>query len=231
VIRRTAASAFGMLALTAAALTGCTSGSSGAHPTTTDSSAARELAHLALQGTTATYGATYVFHLASPDSTATVQVWRAPPNLRVDVLRGTAVGTFLRTARATYSCAVTKGKRSCFTVAKAGQKVPAPFDLGPAALFSDDLQTLSASATSYVVTRATPQPGGGGVPAAQCYAVKAGVLTPQPAVQQGTYCFSAGGAITSVTYPSGNTARMTAMRATAPAAKFVPYAKPAPLPS
>jgi hypothetical protein len=49
-------------------------------------------------------------------------------------------------------------------------------------------------------------------------------------VQAGTYCFAATGVLTAVTYPSGNTARLTSVSSTAPATRFVPYASPAPLP-
>ena len=216
-----------MLALCAA----CSS--SGGHKPSADGSAAdaAQLTALAGRGAAATYTGIYAFHQESPDSTATVEVWHAPPNLRVDIISGGATASFIRTADATYSCASKKRKLSCFTVAGPGQPAPAPFDVGPARLFSDDLETLSASGASYIVHRAMSFPAVGAVPAATCFTVKAGLLTPTPAVQPATYCFAETGVLTSVTYPSGNTARLSLVLPVAPAAKFKPYAKPAPLPS
>jgi len=144
---------------------------------------------------------------------------------------GGATASFIRTAAATYSCAMKQRKSSCFTVAGRGKPAPAPFDVGPATLFSDDLVTLSASGISYVVREATPLAPGDGLPAATCFAIKAGILTPQPAVQPGTYCFADTGVLIKVTYPSGNTARAVQVLPVAAASKFKPYAKPAPLPS
>ena len=220
-----------VLALVVVLSAACTSSGSGGPQPDGTSAAAAKLAELAGRGAAATYTAIYEFHQVSPNSTAGVDVWHAPPNLRVDVVSGGATASFIRTAAATYSCATKKHKESCFTVAGRGQKAPAPFDVGPAALFSDDLQTLSASGLSYIVSFATPVPAGDHVPAATCFAVKAGLLTPQPAVQPGTYCFADTGVLTSVTYPSGNTAQLTLVLPTAPAKRFKPYAKPAPLPS
>jgi hypothetical protein len=210
----------------------CTSSGSGRPgPQQSPSAAAAQLAALAGRGATATYTGIYSFHQVSPDSTAAVDVWHAPPNLRVDVVSGGATASLIRTAAATYSCASKKHKVSCFTIAKRGEKAPAPFDVGPASLFSGDLVTLSASGITYVVTPAPPVPASGKVPAATCFAIKAGLLTPQPAVQPGTYCFADTGVLTSVTYPSGNTARLTLVLPTAPPKRFKPYAKPVPLPS
>lgn len=219
--------ALAVLALCAA----CSSSGSGGPPSDHSSAAAAKLVELAGRGAAATYTGIYSFHQVSPDSTAGVDVWHAPPNLRIDVVKGGATASFIRTAAATYSCATKSHKRSCFTVAGRGQKAPAPFDVGPAALFSDDLATLSASGISYDVTLATPAAANGKVPAATCFGIKAGLLTPQPTVQPGTYCFADTGVLTSVTYPSGNTAQLTLVLPTAPAKRFKPYAKPAPLPS
>jgi hypothetical protein len=216
-----------VLALCAA----CTSSSSSGPKTDGSSAAAAQLTALASRGAQATYSGIYEFHQVTPNSTAKVAVWHASPNLRVDVISGGATASFIRTAKATYSCAKKKHKQSCFKVAGPGQAAPAPFDVGPATLFSDDLVSLSASGLSYVVTSATPVPAGGGVPAATCFHVKSGVLTPAPAVQPGTYCFADTGVLTSVTYPNGNTARLTRVRSTAPSSNFRPYAKPSSLPS
>lgn len=225
--RRLAAAA-AVLLLSAACSSG---GSHGPRPQGSTSKAAADLTALAGRGAAATYTGIYAFHQASPDSTATVDVWHAPPNLRVDVVSGGTTASFIRTAAATYSCVSKKGKHSCFTVAGPGRKAPAPFDVGPATLFSDDLVTLSASGASYDVTQAAPVAASAGLPAATCFAIKAGLLTPQPAVQTGTYCFADTGVLTSVQYPSGNTARLYLVLPTVPAKRFVPYAKPRPLPA
>ena len=217
----------GALAVLSAA---CTSSGSHGKGSEGSSAAARQLTALAGRGAAATYAGFYSFHQANPNSTAEVNVWHAPPNLRVDVVGNGATASFIRTPAATYSCASRKHKLSCFTIAGPGQPAPAPFDIGPATLFSDDLVTLSASGFSYDVTVAAPIPATGGLPAAKCFAVKAGLLTPQPAVQAGTYCFADSGVLVSVTYPSGNTAKLTQLSSVAPPYRFKPYAKPAPLP-
>jgi hypothetical protein len=219
--------------MTAAALvlSACTTGSGGGPADNGSTAAAAELTKLAANGAQATYTATYVFHQVAPNSTATVHVWHAPPpDLRVDVVSGLTTASLIRTAKATFSCAQKGSRRTCFTVAGAGQKAPAPFDVGPAALFSDDLETLSASGASYVVTPASRLPASDGAPAAACFAIRPGLLTPLPAVQKGTYCFADDGVLTSVTYPSGNTAHLTEVTPSAPPEKFAPYASPAPLP-
>ncbi|MBV9097453.1 MAG: hypothetical protein JO079_05290 [Frankiaceae bacterium] len=227
-IARRLLAAAAVLAVTA----GCTSsGGPRPGPAATSSKAAAELTALAGRGAAATYTGFYSFHQVTPNSTATVDVWHAPPNLRVDVVAGGTTASFIRRAAATYSCASKKGKLSCFTVAGRGQKPPAPFDVGPATLFSDDLVTLSASGASYDVTTAAPVAASGSIPAATCFAVKSGLLTPQPAVQAATYCFADNGVLTSVTYPSGNTARLFQLLRTVPPKRFVPYATPRPLPS
>lgn len=220
-----------MAAAALALCVGCTSSGSRGPRAEGSSEAAAKLVELAGRGAVATYTGIYSFHQVSPDSTAEVDVWHAPPNLRVDIVNGGATASFIRTAAATYSCATKSHKSSCFTVAGRGQKAPAPFDVAPAALFSDDLQTLSASGISYDVNFAAPIAASGKLPAATCFALKAGLLTPQPTVQPGTYCFAETGVLTSVTYPSGNTAQLTLVLPTAPAKRFKPYAKPAPLPS
>jgi hypothetical protein len=228
VIRRPAAAALtALLALCAA----CASSGSRPPAPRPSSAAAAALTDLAGRGSGATYTGLYEFHQRSPNTIAKVEVWHSPPNLRVDVIRDGATATFIRTAKATYSCAKKKHKVSCFTVAGAGKPAPAPFDVGPATLFSDDLVALSASGISYVVTEAPPVPARGGIPAATCFGVKAGGLTPVPVVQPGTYCFADTGVLTSVTYPSGNTARLLRVRTVAPAVNFKPYVRPSPLPS
>jgi hypothetical protein len=216
-----------VLALCAA----CSSGGSTSPSPTASSAAAAALTDLASRGAGATYTGFYAFHQVRPNSTAKVVVWHSPPNLRVDVISGGATATFIRTAKATISCAKKQRKVSCFTVAGAGKPAPAPFDVGPATLFSDDLLALSASGISYVVTQAPSVPAGGGVPSATCFGVKAGGLTPVPIVQPGTYCFADAGLLTSVTYPNGNTARLVSVRSAAPAVNFRPYVHPSPLPS
>ena len=210
--------------------------SGGSHPAQTNiATAADALAALAEKGAAASYTATYAFHQASPDTTASVQVWRTDPSLRVDVVAGATTATLLVTRDGSYSCSISGSKRSCLLVAGAGQALPKPFDVAPANLFSADLRALAADSAAYDVKTAPSQPRAGDVPAAQCFDVAASVTgsTPLvPAVPAGRYCFLADGLLADATFPSGNTVKLTSFDLATPApAQFTPYAKPTPLPS
>jgi hypothetical protein len=202
------------------------------------------LASLAAKGAAASYSATYEFHQASPDTTATVQVWRTDTSLRVDVVAGATTATLLRTPSGSYSCSITNGKRSCLLVAGPGRPLPPPFDIAPASLFTTDLLQLADQTGAYDVKSAPPLSASGPAAGARCFDV-----TPAPAtasaspttspsaspsaaaVPAGRYCFTADGLLAAATFPSGNTVRMTAAQVGAPpAAQFTPYAKPTPLP-
>jgi hypothetical protein len=213
-------------------------------PKATVKAPADVLADLAAQGASAAYTATYAFHQVSPDTTATVKVWRAEPSLRVDVVAGTTTATLLLTSAGSYSCAMTGAKRSCLLVANAGSPVPAPFDVAPANLFSADLHTLATDTSSYDVRSAPPLPASSSVPSAQCFDVRSAASgsssgspsaspSPSPApVPAGRYCFTSAGVLAAAKYPSGNTITLTALQTSTPAPDaFTPYAKPTPLPS
>ncbi|HMC69814.1 MAG TPA: hypothetical protein VKJ07_11725, partial [Mycobacteriales bacterium] len=220
------------------ALGGC-SGSS-THKTTVNAPA-DVLAALAAQGASAVYTATYTFHQVSPDTTATVKVWRAEPSLRVDVVAGNTTATLLSTSSGSYSCSMTGAKRSCLLVANAGAPVPAPFDVAPANLFSADLHTLATNTSAYDVRAAAANPASGGVPASQCFDVSSvATASPSPTgsppasarVPDGRYCFTSAGVLAAASYPSGNTITLTSLETSTPAPDaFTPYAKPTPLPS
>ena len=190
------------------------------------------LAALAEKGAAASYSATYSFHQASPDTTASVQVWRAAPSLRVDVVAGSTTATLLVTATGSYSCAIQGSKRSCLLVAGAGEALPKPFDVAPANLFTADLRALAADSAAYDVKSAPSLPAAGSVPASQCFDVAAQVSGPTPSAPAGRYCFIADGLLAAASYPSGNTVKLTSFQAATPAPdQFTPYAKPTPLPS
>jgi hypothetical protein len=217
-----------LLAVGLAACGGGSSAPSGSGP----SSTAEQLTHLAGSATQAQYTASYVFHQQSPDSTAAVKVWHAPKQLRVDVTAGSTTATLIVTDATTYSCSVTAKKRTCFTVGVAGRPAQTPFNVGPATLFTADLDNLAAHGTTYTVRGAGVEAAAADVPAATCFAVAPGLLTPQPQVKPGTYCLADVGLLTSVTYANGNSAHLTTVQQAPPTARvFTPYASPSPLPS
>ncbi|HET6910300.1 MAG TPA: hypothetical protein VFH54_13245 [Mycobacteriales bacterium] len=203
---------------------------------------------LAALAANATYSATYTFHEASSDQSATVQVWRVPPALHVDVTVGSGAATTTASlivgATATYSCSRTAKGPSCLTVAQAGQPLPAPFNVAPTSLFTTDLQQLATDISDYGVTRAPATAASGAVPAASCFTVTpldaasaspTVSSSPSPStlvVPGGNYCLSSNGLLVAATYPSGNTIRLTSADSATPApAQFSPYAKPTPLPT
>jgi hypothetical protein len=214
-------------------ITGLVGCSGGSHPAQTNvTTPADALAALAEKGAAASYSASYSFHQVSPDTTAAVQVWRAMPSLRVDVVAGGMSATLLVTPTASYSCSISGAKRSCLLVAGAGEPVPKPFDVAPANLFTADLRALAADSAAYDIRSAASLPATGGVPAAQCFDVAAHVSGSTPPVPAGRYCFTAAGLLAAASYPSGNTVHLVSFATTTPAPdQFTPYAKPTPLPS
>ena len=194
--------------------------------------AADRLAALAEKGAAANYSATYTFHQASPDTTASVQVWRAAPSLRVDVVAGTTTATLLVTSSGSYSCSIRSSKRSCLLVAGAGAPLPKPFDVAPANLFTADLRALAAGSAAYDVKSAPSVPATGSVPAAECFDVAPHVSAAAASVPAGRYCFIAAGLLAAATYPSGNTVHLSAYSTSTPTSdEFTPYATPTPLPT
>ena len=216
--------------LVTAGLAGCSGGS---HPPQANvTTPADALAALAEKGASASYSATYAFHQASPDTTASVQVWRADPSFRVDVVAGSTTATLLVNQDGSYSCSITGTKRSCLLVAGPGAPLPKPFDVAPASLFTADLRALAADSAAYDVKSAPSTPAAGAVPAAECFDVSPHVSASAGTVPTGRYCFIAAGLLAAASYPSGNTVRLTAFQAVAPSpGQFTPYASPTPLPS
>ena len=215
-----------------AVLAGCSGGSH--HVRTQVTTPADALRGLAAKGAAATYSATYTFHQAAPDTTATVDVWRADPSLRVDVVSGSTTATLLMSPTGSYSCSISRGKKACLLVAAAGQPVPKPFDVAPANLFTADLRSLATDSAAYDVRAAPSLRAQGPVPAAQCFDVTSPAATPATGTSAptGRYCFTTAGLLAAATYPSGNTVRMTAEQVATPGPEqFTPYAKPTPLPS
>ena len=214
-------------------LAGSAACSGGSHPAQTDvTTPADALAALAEKGAAASYSATYAFHQASPDTTASVRVWRADPSLRVDVVAGPTTATLLITPTGSYSCSITGAKRSCLAVAAAGAALPKPFDVAPANLFTADLRTLAADSAAYDVKAAPSAPSTGDVPAAECFDVAPHVSGSTSNVPAGRYCFISAGLLAAATYPSGNTVRLTGFDAATPSSdQFTPYATPTPLPT
>lgn len=206
--------------------------SGGSHPAKPKPSAANQLSDLAARAATASYAASYEFREASSNATATVNVWRAPPALRVDVIVGGTTASLIVGSTATYSCSSTSKAKSCLTVATANQPLPAPFDVAPANLFTVDVQQLATSIRDYDVTTAPAASPSGQVPAATCWKVTPAAGVADAKVPAGTYCFSAAGLLTAATYPSGNTIRLVSAQTATPApTQFSPYAKPTPLPT
>jgi hypothetical protein len=215
------------------ALTSCSGGSGPApRPAPSTDANAIKLTQLATGAAQARYTATYAFHLQDPDTNASVKVWHAPGKLRVDVTAGKTTATLIVTSAATYSCSVKAAKKTCFKVAGRGQPAPAPFNVGPATLFTADLDNLAAHGRTYTVLAAGPGVAASSVPASTCLAVAPALLSPQPQVKQGIYCFADAGLLTSVTYTTGNSARLTTVDLGPPTPRvFTPYVRPAPLPS
>jgi hypothetical protein len=135
------------------------------------------------------------------------------------------------TSKATYSCSVKQRRKTCFTVAGPGQSPPAPFNVGPATLFTADLNNLAAHGTTYTVLAAGTDTSQSAVSGASCFAISPGLLSPSPQVSKGTYCFAHAGLLTSVTFATSNTAKLSSVVNGPPTASvFIPYAKPSSLP-
>jgi hypothetical protein len=152
--------------------------------------------------------------------------------LRVDVVTKQVTATLIVTAKASYSCRRAGHRRTCFRVAGPGQPVPKPFPLLAEKLFSTDIAALASHADSYATSAPTVVDGTVQVPASTCFRLQPLASAPRPRVDKGTYCFSASGVLTSVSYPSGNVVRLQHLSMhSPPRAAFVPYSSPTPLPS
>ena len=223
-----AAAALASVALGATACSGSSSGGA----THTSATVASDMTALATSAANAQYTAIYVFHQQSPSQTANVKVWHAPGQLRVDVSSPATTATLIVTSQATYSCSVKQKRKTCFKVAGPGQTPRAPFNVGPATLFTGDLDNLAAHGTTYTVLAAGTDTSQTAVTGAAGFAISPGLLSPTPQASKGTYCFAQAGLLTSVTFDTGNTARVSSVVTGPPTPSvFKPYAKPSPLPS
>jgi hypothetical protein len=227
--------------LSAAALLagGCSGGSTTPHasptPSTTSGSSlsaiAEQLRALATAGSSATYTAFYRIHQVRPASTGTVRVWRGQPSVRVDIVVGRNTASLIVTPKASFSCTAERRRRVCFRVAGPGRAIPPPFNLAPQTLFAADVRQLASDIRDYTVTAGSLLSAHGSVPAATCFVVAPTAAATKPQVSRGTYCFATSGVLTAVTYPSGNTLELTALRlGQPPAYRFRPYAHATPLP-
>jgi len=224
----------------AVAVAGCTGSSSSPEPgstsaspstavTTPPPSPAAQLRALARESADGVYRATYVARQKHPKSRATWMVWRGRESLRVDVITRSSKSTLIVTPKAAFACQAAKHDKTCFRVAKNGDRISPLFRLLAAKLFATDLRRLAAHGEDYTVKLTEPF-GAPGARSASCFAVRATKKAPDSHVAGGTYCFSEDGVLTVVSYPSGNTVRLQKVRTKLPEHKvFKPYAHPTPI--
>jgi len=229
--------------LCAGMVAGCT-GSSAPQPTTSATSAstspgakasptltaAAQLQGVAHAATRAVFHATYRVHREKPGSAATLRVDHNKRAVRVDITAGAATATLIAAPRATFACSRSHGRRACFRVAKKGERIPAPFNLAPASIFTREVARLSAHPNRYDIRLAGDRRGHRpAVPASSCFRVRA-KTGPKPERRPITYCFSSEGVLTFAEYASGNVIRLTSLRQRVPQDAFRPYSSPTPIP-
>lgn len=222
-------------------MAGCT-GSSGptAEPTASSTSptvspspatpAGQQLKALADAGTGTAFRATYRVHRAKPGSRATMKVDHTAHSVRVDIIAGPTTATLIATPAATYACSRKHHDRACFRVAKRGDRIPAPFNLAPASIFTTDIARLAAHPGRYDVAAAGDRAAHGGVPASSCFRTRA-TTGPKKERRPITYCFSAEGVLVYARYASGNVIRLESVHTTVDPESFRPYSSPTPLTS
>ena len=209
-------------------------GPSSAPPTSSPSPSstpapAAQLSALAREGAGAAYSAAYRLQ-ASSNGAATVQVYRSPTALRLDIVSGGSRAVLVENVHGRYSCRLGGGERVCFRVADPGKTLPPEFDPGLQRVFTTYLTDLAANAGQYDVSPA-PATDGGGVPSGQCFAVKTGSESAtQDRAITGTYCLSDQGVVTKVSFPSG-TLTLQEAGAAPTSAQLHPPVSPTPLPS
>ena len=159
---------------------------------------------------------------AQPAGTVSVAVRGA--DVRLDLTRDGGTAVLLRTAAGTVSCQLSGARRTCLSVAAAGEPLPAVFDPGLQRVFTSDLAALAAGrghgATAGAVLAAT-----GTLPAARCWQVPAAT-----GLDAGTYCLSTAGVLRQATFASGVLSLTTVLPAPTPT-RFTPPVRPQPLPS
>lgn len=212
---------------TASATTTSASPSAHASPTLT---AAAQLQGVARAATRAVFHATYRVHREKPGSAATLRVDHNKRSVRVDITTGSATATLIAAPRATFACSRSHGRRACFRVAKKGERIPTPFNLAPASIFTREVARLAAHPNRYDIRLAGDRRSHGPhVPASSCFRVRA-KTGPKPERRPITYCFSAEGVLTFAQYASGNVIRLTSVRQRVPTDAFRPYSSPTPIP-
>lgn len=149
-------------------------------------------------------------------------------SVRVDITAGATTATLIATPAATYACTRKHEHRACFRVAKRGQRIPAPFNLAPATLFTRDVERLSAHPNAYDVEAAGERQAQGDVPASTCFRTRA-TTGPRKDRRPVTYCFSVHGVLVYARYASGNVIRLQALRMHVDPKAFKPYSSPTPL--
>ena len=228
------------VALTLFALAGCggsgtpRAGTSSTPPASSPSpsptpSPSAELSALARKGAGASYSATYRLQ-SSSSGAATVQVYRSPTALRLDIVSGGSRAVLVENVHGRYSCRIGGGERVCFRVADPGKALPPEFDPGLQRVFTTYLADLAANAEQYDVSPAAATDGSG-VPSGQCFAVKAGSESAtQDKAITGSYCLSDQGVVTKVSFPSG-TLTLQKTGAAPTSEQLHPPVSPTPLPS
>ena len=226
--------------LCAATLAGCTGSSSPAPtPTPTSSSpspspsptltASEQLQALAHDATRAVFHATYRVHRDKPGSSATMRVDHTPQRVRLDITAESTTATFIAAPRAAFACTRSGGQRSCLRVARKGERIPVPFNLAPASIFTKDVGRLADHPGRYDVKAAGQRKSRGDVPASSCFEVRATKGTKQER-RPVTYCFADDGVLVFAGYASGNVIRLMTLRQRLAKDAFRPYSSPTPLP-
>jgi hypothetical protein len=223
------------------ALAGCTGDSSPgpeasattSAPTTSPTrtlSPGQQLRALAGAATDTAFRAIYRVHRAEPGSSAMMRVDHTAKSVRVDITAGATTATLIATPPATYACTRKHKHRACFRVAKRGDRIPRPFNLAPASIFTTDVARLSDHPHKYDVESAGERQAQGDVPASTCFRVRATTGSKKDR-RPVTYCFSDKGVLVYARYASGNVIRLQALRMHVDPNAFKPYSSPTPLPN
>jgi hypothetical protein len=167
-------------------------------------------------------------HRAKPGAGATMRVDHTPKSVRVDITTGATTATLISTPAATYACTRKHKKHACFRVAKRGERIPAPFNLAPATIFTRDFARLADHPRKYDIGDAGDRQALGDVPASTCYRTSA-TTGPKQERRPVTYCFSDKGVLVYARYASGNVIRLKALRMRVDPKTFKPYSSPTPL--
>ena len=191
-------------------------------------SAAAQLAAIAAIARGAQYTGTYSADSSdSPPRASTIVAYRTPTSTRLDVSEADGRVVIQVDPTGTYTCNLpTGGTPTCFTLAGAGQPVPANVNPSGQALFTTTLDTL-AQGVDLTVSAEAPRPAGAnGIPESSCFAL----IAAPDGVAPGTYCFSASGVLTRAQFRS-NVLAMTALEPAPVQSDFALPASPSPVSS